>query len=410
LKNSNKGLVFILVTVLIDVIGIGLIIPIMPALYQELTGGTVSESSTYSAYLVFVYSLMQFIFSPIIGGLSDKYGRRPVLLFSLFGFGVNYIFMALSPSIAWLFVGRIIAGITGASFSAANAYIADVTPFEKRAQSFGLVGAMFGLGFIIGPTIGGLLGEMGTRVPFYVAAGLSLANWVYGYFFLPESLPADKRREFDFKRANPIGSVVNLRKNKFVFSLTAALFLVYVSGFATQGTWSFYTIERFQWSEAKIGISLGFIGLLAALVQGGLIRYIIPKIGLEKSLFLGLIMNSVGLLGFGLVSQEWLLYGVMVFNALSGLANPSFQGIITSKVSADEQGELQGGLTSLMSIAAIVGQPLMLGLFRIFTKDGAPVYFPGMPFLVGSLLSTISIFLAYRIIYKKKSEEFGSDK
>ena len=410
MKNSNKGLVFILVTILIDVIGIGLIIPIMPALYQELTGGTVSESSTYSAYLVFVYSLMQFIFSPIIGGLSDKYGRRPVLLFSLFGFGVNYIFMALSPTIAWLFVGRIIAGITGASFSAANAYIADVTPFEKRAQSFGLVGAMFGLGFIIGPTIGGLLGEMGTRVPFYVAAGLSLANWVYGYFFLPESLPADKRREFDFKRANPIGSVVNLRKNKFVFSLTAALFLVYVSGFATQGTWSFYTIERFQWSEGKIGLSLGFIGLLAALVQGGLIRYIIPKIGLEKSLFLGLIMNSIGLLGFGLVSQEWLLYGVMVFNALSGLANPSFQGIITSKVSADEQGELQGGLTSLMSIAAIVGQPLMLGLFRIFTKEGTPVYFPGMPFLVGSLLSTISIFLAYRIIYKKKSEEFGSDK
>lgn len=390
-------------------IGIGLIIPIMPALYQELTGGTVSESSTYSAYLVFAYSLMQFIFSPIMGGLSDKYGRRPVLLFSLFGFGINYIFMALSPTIGWLFLGRIIAGITGASFSTANAYIADITPFEKRAQSFGLVGAMFGLGFIIGPALGGLLGEMGTRVPFYAAAGLSLANWVYGYFFLPESLDKDKRREFDFKRANPIGSVINLKKNPFVFSLTAALFLVYVSGFATQGTWSFFTIEKFHWSEMKIGLSLGFIGLLAALVQGGLIRFTIPKLGQEKSLFIGLAMNSLGLLGFAFASADWMLYVVMIINSLSGLSNPSFQGIISSKVPPNEQGELQGGLTSLMSIAAILGQPLMLGLFRIFTKEDTPVYFPGMPFLVGSLLSTISIVLAYRIIYKKNFKEVANN-
>ncbi len=390
-------------------IGIGLIIPIMPALYQELTGGTVSESSTYSAYLVFAYSLMQFIFSPIMGGLSDKYGRRPVLLFSLFGFGINYIFMALSPTIGWLFLGRIIAGITGASFSTANAYIADITPFEKRAQSFGLVGAMFGLGFIIGPALGGLLGEMGTRVPFYAAAGLSLANWVYGYFFLPESLDKDKRREFDFKRANPIGSVINLKKNPFVFSLTAALFLVYVSGFATQGTWSFFTIEKFHWSEMKIGLSLGFIGLLAALVQGGLIRFTIPKLGQEKSLFIGLAMNSLGLLGFAFASADWMLYVVMIINSLSGLSNPSFQGIISSKVPPNEQGELQGGLTSLMSIAAILGQPLMLGLFRIFTKEDAPVYFPGMRFLVGSLLSTISIVLAYRIIYKKNFKEVANN-
>lgn len=409
MKNSSKGLIFILITVLIDVIGIGLIIPIMPALFQELTGGTVSESSTWSAYLVFAYSLMQFIFSPIIGGLSDKYGRRPVLLLSLFGFGVNYIFMALSPTIGWLFVGRIIAGITGASFSTANAYIADITPFEKRAQSFGLVGAMFGLGFIIGPALGGVLGEMGTRMPFYVAAGLSLANWLYGYFFLPESLSPEKRRDFNIRRANPIGSVVNLRKNPFVFSLTTALFLVYVSGFATQGTWSFYTIEKFGWSEAEIGLSLAFLGLMAAAVQGGLIRYTIPKIGPEKSLFLGLAMNSLGLLGFGLASQSWMLYAVMVYNALSGLASPAFQGIISSHVPPNEQGELQGGLTSLMSIAAIIGQPLMLGLFRMFTRESAPFYFPGMPFLAGSLLSTISIILAFRIIYKKNSPKVAQN-
>lgn len=374
----------------------------MPALYQELTGGTVSESSTYSAYLVFAYSLMQFIFSPIMGGLSDKYGRRPVLLFSLFGFGVNYIFMALAPSLVWLFLGRIISGITGASFSTANAYIADITPFEKRAQTFGLVGAMFGLGFIIGPSIGGLLGEMGTRVPFYVAAGLSLANWLYGYFFLPESLPLDKRRDFNFKRANPIGSLVSLKRNAFVFSLTAALFLVYISGFATQGTWAFYTIEKFGWSEAKIGLSLGLIGLTYAIVQGVVIRYTISKFGQEKSLFIGLVMNSLGLLAFAFASTDWQIYTVIVFNAFAGLANPSFQGIISSKVPANEQGELQGGLTSLMSVAAIIGQPLMLGLFRFFTKDNAPFYFPGMPFLVGSLLSTISIVLTFRVIYNKK--------
>mgnify|MGYP000956177792 CR=1 FL=1 len=381
---KKSGLVFILITVLVDVIGIGLIIPIMPALYHELTGGSVSESSTYSAYLVFVYSLMQFIFSPLIGGLSDQYGRRPVLLFSLFGFGANYIFMAMAPSLAWLFVGRIISGITGASFATANAYIADISPVEKRAQNFGLVGAMFGIGFIIGPALGGILGEVGTRVPLFVAAGLSLANWLYGYFFLPESLSTEKRRPFDFKRANPIGSLFQLKKNPFVYALTAALFLVYVSAFATQGTWAFYTIEKFKWSEAQIGLSLAFLGLMAALVQGGLIRYAIPKYGAEKSLFTGLAFNTL-----------------MVFNSLSGLANPAFQGIISARVPPDQQGELQGGLTSLMSIAAIIGQPLMLGLFRNFTREGTPVYLPGMPFLVGAILSLISIILTFRIIYRK---------
>ncbi|MFS0490937.1 TCR/Tet family MFS transporter [Leadbetterella byssophila] len=398
---KKAGLAFILVTVLIDVIGIGLIIPIMPALYQELTGGTISESSTYSAYLVFAYSLMQFIFSPIIGGLSDQYGRRPILLLSLFGFGLNYLFMALAPSLVWLFVGRIISGITGASFATANAYIADISSPEKRAQNFGLVGAMFGIGFIIGPALGGLLGELGTRVPFYVAGALSLANWLYGYFFLPESLVEEKRRKFDFSRSNPLGSVMNLKKNKFVFALVTALFLVYVSGFAVQGTWAFYTIEKFHWSEAQIGISLAVLGLLGAIVQGGLIRYAIPKFGAEKALFLGLACNMIGQLGFGLVADGWMLYAAMAIHAISGLANPAFQGIITAKVAPNEQGELQGGLTSLMSIAAIVGQPLMLGLFRMFTKEDAPVYFPGMPFLVGAILSAASIILTLRIISRK---------
>jgi MFS transporter, DHA1 family, tetracycline resistance protein len=398
---KKNAIVFILITVLIDVIGIGIIIPIIPSLIQELTGGDVSQASSYALILVFIYSFMQFIFSPIIGGLSDQYGRRPVLLFSLFGFGIDYILLALAPTVGWLFAGRLISGITGASFSTASAYIADVTEPEKRAQSFGMIGAAFGLGFIIGPSLGGILGEFGSRVPFWVSAGLSLINWLYGYFILPESLKPENRRKFDFKRANPIGSLMNLKKYPFILTLVASLFLVYVSGYATQGTWSFYTIEKFGWSEMEIGLSLGFVGLMVAIVQGGLIRVIIPKFGKEKALFFGLAINSIGLLAFAFASSSWMMYAIMVPFALGGIANPAFQGIISSQVNSNEQGELQGALTSLMSVAAIIGQPLMLGLFRVFTKENAVLYFPGAPFFVGSILSVISLFLTIRTIKKE---------
>jgi MFS transporter, DHA1 family, tetracycline resistance protein len=404
-KKNSKAIFFILVTVLIDVIGIGIIIPIMPSLYQELTGGTVSEASQYSAYLVFIYALMQFIFSPIIGGLSDQYGRRPVLLMSLFGFGMDFIFLALAPSIGWLFVGRIISGIAGASFTTANAYIADITEPEKRAQSFGMIGAAFGLGFIIGPSLGGILGEYGTRIPFWVSAGLALLNWLYGYFILPESLLLENRRKFDIKRANPIGSLMNLKKYPYVLALVLSLFLVNVSNFATQGTWSFYGIEKFSWSKLEVGLSLGFVGLMVAIVQGGLIRVIIPKLGQERSLFLGLAINALGLAAFAFASSSWMMYAIMVPFAVGGLAGPAFQGIISNQVGKNEQGELQGGLTSLMSIAAIVGQPLMLGLFRTFTKENAPIYFPGAPFLMGGLLSMISLLLVFRTIKKEKLKD-----
>jgi DHA1 family tetracycline resistance protein-like MFS transporter len=404
-KKNSKAIFFILVTVLIDVIGIGIIIPIMPSLYQELTGGTVSEASQYSAYLVFIYALMQFIFSPIIGGLSDQYGRRPVLLMSLFGFGLDFVFLALAPSIGWLFVGRIISGIAGASFTTANAYIADITEPEKRAQSFGMIGAAFGLGFIIGPSLGGILGEYGTRIPFWVSAGLAILNWLYGYFILPESLLPENRRKFDIKRANPIGSLLNLKKYPYVLALVLSLFLVNVSNFATQGTWSFYGIEKFSWSKMEVGLSLGFVGLMVAIVQGGLIRVIIPKLGQEKSLFLGLAINALGLAAFAFASSSWMMYAIMIPFAIGGLAGPAFQGIISNQVGKNEQGELQGGLTSLMSIAAIVGQPLMLGLFRAFTKENALIYFPGAPFLMGGLLSLISLLLVFRTIKKEKLKD-----
>jgi MFS transporter, DHA1 family, tetracycline resistance protein len=402
-EKNSKAIFFILVTVLIDVIGIGIIIPIMPSLYQELTGGTVSEASRYSAYLVFMYSFIQFVFSPIIGGLSDQFGRRPVLLFSLFGFAVDYIFLALAPTVGWLFVGRAISGITGASFATANAYIADVTEPDKRAQAFGMLGAAFGIGFIIGPSLGGLLGQYGNRIPFVVSAILAGVNWLYGYFVLPESLKPENRRKFDIKRANPIGSLMNFKKYPFILTLVASLFLVNVSNFATQGTWSFYGAEKFKWTQIDIGLSLGFVGLMVAIVQGGLIRILIPKLGLERALFIGLGINALGLVAFGFASSTWMMYAIMVPFALGGMAGPAFQGIISNQVSKDGQGELQGGLTSLLSIAAIIGQPLMLGLFRTFTKKEATIYFPGAPFMLGGILSLISLFLVIRTINKEKA-------
>ncbi len=399
-KQRKAALVFIFITVLIDVIGIGIIIPIIPVLIQELTGGSISQSSSYAALLVLAYSTMQFLFSPVIGGLSDQFGRRPVLLISLFGFGIDYIFLALAPTIGWLFVGRIISGITGASFSTAGAYIADVSPPEKRAQNFGLLGAAFGLGFIIGPALGGILGEYGSRMPFFVSAGLSLLNWLYGYFVLPESLSLEKRRKFDIKRANPVGSLVSLKKYPMIIALVASLFLVYVANFATQGTWSFYTMEKFGWGEMQVGLSLAFVGLMVAIVQGGLIRVIIPKVGQEKALFIGLIINAFGLVAFGLASAPWMMYAIMVPFAFGGLAGPAFQGIISSQVNDSEQGELQGALTSLNSVAAIIGQPLMLWLFRSYTAQDAPYYFPGAPFILGAVLTIISIFLTLRVLKK----------
>ena len=346
---------------------------------------------------------MQFIFAPIIGGLSDQYGRRKVLLFSLLGFAIDSIFQALATTIGWLFIGRTIAGIAGASFTTANAYIADISTPEKRAQNFGLIGAAFGLGFIIGPTLGGVLGSYGTRLPFYASAALSLLNWLYGYFILPESLSLEKRRKFNIRRANPIGSLLSLRKYPFILSLVASLFLVYVAGHAVQGSWSFYTMEKFAWTEMQVGLSLGFVGLMIAIVQGGLIRVIIPKVGQTKALFIGLFINMFGLMAFAFANQGWMMYMIMVPFALSGLANPAFQGIISNQVKDNEQGELQGALTSIISVAAIIGQPLMLGLFGYFTANKEEHYFPGAPFILGSIFCLISILITRKVIAKEKA-------
>ena len=394
MAKKNPALIFIFITLLIDIIGLGIIIPVMPALLQELSGATVSEASQYGGWMLFAYAAMQFVCAPIIGGLSDRYGRRPVLLASLFGFGVDYIFLAFAPTIGWLFVGRIIAGMMGASFTTAGAYIADVSTPETRAQNFGIMGAAFGLGFIIGPMLGGFLGTLGPRVPFMVSACLSLANWLYGFFILPESLKLENRRKFEWSRANPIGSLLNLKKYPVILGLVTSLVLVYISAHAVQSNWAFYTIEKFSWDSKTIGLSLAVVGLVFAVVNGGLIRLIIPRLGNERTVYVGLGFNAAGFVLYALATQSWMMFAVTVVYCLGGIAGPALQGIISTQVPANAQGELQGALTSLMSLTSIIGPPLMTNTFYFFTNKNAAMYLPGAPMLLGAVLTITATLLA----------------
>lgn len=399
-EKRPAGLSFIFITLLIDVIGLAIIIPVFPKLIEGLIHGNVSDASRISGLLLVAYAVMQFLCAPLVGNLSDKYGRRPVLLFSLLGFGIDYLFLAFAPTIGWLFVGRIIAGITGASFTTASAYIADVSTPEKRAQNFGMIGVAFGLGFILGPVIGGILGKIDTHYPFYAAAALAFINALYGYFILPESLSKEHRRPLDWKRCNPLGTLIQLRKYPSVINLSVCLFVVYFAGHAVQSVWTFYTMQKFKWSEDLVGYSLGFIGLMIAVVQGGLIRIAIPKLGQERSIWIGLTLYAIGMVLFGLANKSWMMFAYMVPYALGGIAGPALQGIMTNQVPANEQGELQGGLTSLMSLSSIFGPWFMTYIFYYFTNAKAPVYLPGAPYFVGAALMLLSAFLAIRSFKK----------
>lgn len=394
------ALSFIFITLLIDVIGLAIIIPVFPKLIETLIHGNVSDASRISGLLLVAYAVMQFLCAPLVGNLSDKYGRRPVLLFSLLGFGIDYLFLAFAPTIGWLFLGRIIAGITGASFTTASAYIADVSTPEKRAQNFGMIGVAFGLGFILGPVIGGILGKMDTHYPFYAAAALAFLNALYGFFILPESLSRENRRPLDWRRCNPVGTLIQLKKYPSVVNLSVCLFVIYFAAHAVQSVWTFYTMQKFKWNEDLVGYSLGFIGLMVAIVQGGLIRIAIPKLGQQRSIWIGLTFYAVGMVLFGLASKGWMMFAFMMPYALGGIAGPALQGIMTSQVPANEQGELQGGLTSLMSLSSIFGPWFMTYIFYYFTNAHAPVYLPGAPYFVGAGLMLLSAFLAVRSFKK----------
>jgi DHA1 family tetracycline resistance protein-like MFS transporter len=400
----NAALGFIFITILIDVIGLGIIIPVVPKLIENLTGEGLSAASRYGGWLVFSFAIMQFLFSPVLGALSDRFGRRPVLLISLFGLGLDYILHAYAPTIGWLFVGRLIAGVMGASITTATAYIADISTPEKRSQNFGLIGAAFGLGFIVGPLIGGLSAKLGPSVPFLVAACLTFLNVLYGFFVLPESLLNENKRKFEWKRANPIGSLKHLKKYPLVSGLIASLVLIYIASHAVQSNWSYFTMYKFNWNEEMVGYSLAAVGFLISLVQGFLIRYINPKLGVNKSIYLGLALYAIGLVLFGIAWQSWMMFAFLIPYCLGGITGPALQGLISNQVPANEQGELQGALTSLISLTSIVGPLIMNNLFAYATSKDSLFYLPGASFFLAAFLILISGYFAVRTLTLKANK------
>jgi len=396
----KPALGFIFVTLVLDILGIGLIIPILPKLIEELSGGQVASAAHTYGWLAALYSLMQFLCAPLLGSLSDRFGRRTVILGSLFGSGLDYLLLAFAPTLPWFFLGRIIAGITGANITAANAYIADVSPPEKRAANFGLVGAAFGLGFIAGPALGGLLGHYGLRVPFYAAASLTLLNWLYGLLVLPESLPREQRRAFDWKRSNPVGSFVALKRHPELFGLTETYFLIHVAHQVFPATWVLYTGYRYNWTPKQIGLSLALVGVMAAIVQGGLARRIIPALGERRSIVVGLTNATIFFFLYGLATQGWMIYMLILVGSFGGIAMPALQGLVSRSVPLNEQGGVQGALGSLASLAGILGPVLATGLFGHFIREAAPVKVPGAAFFCGSMLMFVALLLALRAFKK----------
>lgn len=396
--SGTQAVIFVLITVLLDTIGFGIVLPVLPELIVELTGESLNRAATYGGWLAFVYAVLQFVCAPVLGNLSDRFGRRPVLLYAVASLGIDYIIMGLAPTLGWLFVGRGIAGIAGASFTPAYAYIADITPPEKRAQQFGLIGAAFGGGFIVGPAIGGLLGELGPRAPFFAAAILSLLNFTYGVFVMPESLPPGSRRAFDWTRANPLGTLVQIRKYPVVLGLLTALFLWQLAHQVMPSTWAYYTMFKFGWSEAIVGASLAFVGLVMAVSQATLPRLLTPRLGEAACVTLGLVSGGLGFVGFGLATKGWMMFALMLSWFFAALVMPSTNALMSHRIPPGAQGELQGGVASLYSLSSIIGPPLMTQLFGYFTSDTAPAHVPGAAFLCAAALTAGSLALFRRAV------------
>jgi DHA1 family tetracycline resistance protein-like MFS transporter len=385
--NNTHTLVFVFIAVMLYSIGLGIIFPVLPKLIMEVTGLPVGAAAVYSGWLAFAYAFIQLLCAPVTGNLSDRFGRRPILLSSLIAFGADYILMGWAPSIGWLFLGRIIAGAAASTHSVANAFVADISPAEKRPQNFGLLGAAFGVGFVVGPVIGGFLGVLGPRVPFFAAGGLALLNFIYGYFVLPESLLEENRRPFQLTRANPFGAFRELFKHPVILWLAGAIFLHRMAHQALPSIWAYFTMEKFAWTEREIGYSLGVVGLLYVFVSGYLTRLAIPRLGPIKVGYIGLIGIAGSFIGYALSPTPWLIYVFLVTGGLQAFIAPAITGIMSRRLPANVQGELQGILASIGSLTSILSPPLMTQIFNFFTdKNG--VYFPGAPFFAAAIMAT----------------------
>jgi DHA1 family tetracycline resistance protein-like MFS transporter len=387
----------------VDTVGLGIIIPVAPKIIAQLTGPYASNAAAMSAsawwggWLQTAFAGMMFLFSPLIGNLSDRFGRRPVLIVSLLALGFDYFVTGIAPTITWLFISRILSGMAGAAYTTANAYIADVSPPEKRAANFGLVGAAFGIGFVVGPAIGGLLGQYGIRLPFFAAAALAVANALFGLFVLKESLPPEKRRRFEFWRANPIGSLIAIRRHPAVLGFVGIFVLMRLAHDANPVIWSYYVYLKFHWTTAQLGWALAFLGIVMAFVFGFLTRILIPRLGEERATYIGLVAGAVGFAGYAFASQGWMMYPWMLVWSLMGLAMPSLNGIISKQVPLNEQGEVQGALASVGGITSVVAPVLLTNVFAYFTAPNAPVYFPGAAFLAAGAMLALAALMLTRV-------------
>ncbi|MEO7386321.1 MAG: TCR/Tet family MFS transporter [Gammaproteobacteria bacterium] len=396
----GRALFFVLVTIFIDTAGFGIIIPVLPRLLMELLDGSLSTAALYGGWLMFLFSALQFVSAPVLGNLSDHFGRRPVLLGSLAAFSADFVVMGLATTVGWLFFGRALSGVFSATYSVASAYVADLSTPEDRAKSFGLMGAAWGLGFVVGPAIGGLLGDADSRLPFFVAAGLAAANVVYGYFALPESLAPANRRPFSLKRANPVGAFRQMRHYPLVVGLLGAVFLYHIAHDANPSTWTYVTMAKFNWTPRDIGLSMSFVGVCAALVQGLAVGPVVKRLGEHRAMLAGFALFSLSFLGYAFATAGWMMYFWIVPFAFGTIASIAVNALLSRQVPANQQGELQGAISSVRSITACIAPVVMTGLFSYFTSPAAPVQFPGASFFAAGLLTAMAMLLVLVVLKK----------
>src|SRR5467141_2864614 len=393
-NSSRAAFVFILVMVAFDFLAFGIIAPVLPDLIRSFEGGDFARASSIGGYFGLAWATMQFIFSPLLGAWSDRFGRRPVILISCFGLSIDYVFMAVAPSLRWLLVGRIISGITTSNVSTAFAYVTDVTKPEERAKPFGMISAAFGLGFVIGPAVGGWLGNMNLRFPFWAAAALSFGNALYGYFVLPESLPPERRAKSAWHMANPMGALRLLRSNTELAGLAVVMTLYYLAHNSLPSMWALYTEYRYAWNRSDVGNSLALVGVCAAVVSGMLVGPFVKRFGERRSLLAGLLFGTIGFAGFGLGTHGWMMLAVIPFIALWGIAAPAMQSLMSRHVDPSSQGKLQGAINSLRAVTGMAGPPLFTQIFAIAIAPKYAVHLPGAPYFLATLLLLSSLLLA----------------